>query len=488
MAVIPSAAGAGITRAAAAIFDAIQAEKNREVQRSRISIEDRSAKLRQFTTLSGMLDKGTTLGDLGQGGMDLFSDAFQIPSEGLENLDLSRQTLSTAMNTALLDMFEEGGEEGLQGLLTPAMRAMLQLEPDSDVAALRGLTARMGVEDLNIILDDPVMRREHVLRTLGQNPVRIRFPGDDQEFEFDSPTAANIYASFVAAQEVNKTTIALQESEQRDALIKEIQDAVEAGGQFVVSSPAIIGRIFPVFNRAIEEGSDQPIVDFLASSASEGEKIAMKFLTGSSEIGSRAALANLPRPLQQFMLLREAFAKTMEKAEVDAMMEAVLPILDPAEFGEIQKRGLFGFREKQIVFPTLEGEQEERTEFVTPNEERFPERSSTRNAPHEDRVQVAREILESEEMTREALIKAVGLDVVEEAEEVVNLTPSEGGIPSRGFDPAVVPADIRPDVERLNQLLRTLERTNGLTARANLTRVIDRTRARIEKRLGRQGG
>ena len=474
MAVIPSSTGGGITRAAELIFQALEARRSRAQVARRLDIDEQIAAVNQFTTLAGFLEPGTTLGDLGESGMALFSKAFDMPSEGLEAIDLREETLDMFVNTrtkALLEASPEGAD-----LLNPAVRARLGLEPSEDVANLRDLSAQMQAQSLTEILEDPDLMGEFVERTLGRNPVRMRIPGVEGEISFDGPTAANIYAQFLLVRERFGFELSTENVEARKGLVEEIQKAVAAAGQSV-SSPAIEGRIFQLYNSAVQSGDVSGITEFLNNpGTTPGEKLAMEFMLGSIGVGENTVLNNLPPAMRNFLTLAQAIREILGPEEAAKLLPTITEALDPSEFGRFERTifGKLGFEIPGEVSPDLPADAI--GGIRRPSENGGPTAAAV---PRDVRLEAAGRLLIDRSMNREDLVATLGEDVVAEAEANQPTPETEDGIPESGVNPDSVPPARRAEAERLNRLLSTLEGTSGELARRNLQNVIDRLRTNL---------
>lgn len=485
---IPSAAGRGITRAAEAIFGAIQAEKDRALQRRRLDIDERIASVNRFTTLTNFLPPGAKLGDLGESGMQLFSDAFDLPAEGMEDLDLNPETISTVLDARARELFdtEEGKSLGL-----PAVRNLLGLEPNEAIADLETLQAQMTSQALTEITSDPGLMGEFVSRTLGRDPIQLRIPGVPGEISFDSPTAANIYSQFLLARERFSLELDLKKGEGLDKFVTEIQTAVSGAGQNV-SSSALSGRIFPLYNQAVQSGETEGISAFLNDpNVTQGEKLALQFMLGSIGAGENVVLNELPPALRNFLVLGQTIRDILGPEAAAEVLPSITEALDPTQFGVF--RNPF-FRKLQFEIPGA----------VSPDQPsdalggiRLPEpiegQPSAANVPEPIRLQAAIGVLAEGSMTREDLVKTVGEDIVLQAEEAappaeVITGPAGELTPPGGIEPSSLSPALKNDATRLNRLIIVREGVSGELARQAMTNVIDRLRESINQRVRNPGG
>jgi hypothetical protein len=471
---IPSPTGGGVTRAAEFIFQALEAKRTRALQARRLDIDEQAAAVNKFTTLANFLPRGSTLGDIGVSGGQLFEDAFGISASDLGDLELNPQTLETIINARGQELVAT--EEG-RNLLLPSIRNMLGLEPSEDVAEFRELNAQMQTRALQDILSDPTLMKEFTSRALGRDPVNLQIPGVPGEISFDSPTAANIYAQFLLAREENSFALDLKNVEDRSDFIEEIQTAVSEAGQSV-SSSALKGRIFRIYNQAVEAGDPAPIAAFLNDpGVTQGEKLAMEFMIGSIGAGENVVMNQLPPAMRNFLVLGQVVRDILGPEAAEKVLPSITEALDPTQFGTFRDP-FFG----KIRFEIPGADPRTQPSLDTP-EGLTP---SAANAPREIRLRAAREVLSSNSMSREDLVATVGEDVVAEAEESLPAepTPGPGDIPKDGIDPEILPDSLKADARSLNRLLITLERTKGEIARRNLQKVIDRLRIRITQRMG----
>ncbi|KKN88074.1 hypothetical protein LCGC14_0251460 [marine sediment metagenome] len=472
---IPSASGGGITRAAELIFQALEAKRGRALQTRRLDIDEQIAAVNQFTTLAKFLPPGSRLADIGESGGRLFEDAFGIAAGDLGDLELNPQTLATIIDARGRELVET--EEG-QSLLLPSIRAQLGIEESESVEGLRNLNAQMQTQALEDILKSPDMMREFTTRALGREPVSLRIPGVPGEISFDSPIAANIYAQFLLARERFSFELDLKDEEGMSGLIEEIQKAVTAAGQSV-STPALQGRIFRIYNQAVESGDSAGIAAFLNDpGVSQGEKLAMEFMIGSIGVGENVVMNQLPPAMRNFLVLGQVVRDILGPEAAEKVLPSITEALDPTQFG-VFRDPFFGSIE--FTIPGVEGGTQ-----ALPNAPVEPAFSAA-NVPRDIRLRAAAEVLASGSMSRADLIATVGEDVVVEVEATtVPEEPAIGviKIPEEGIDPETLPNSLKADAMRLNRLLQTLETTNGEIARRNLQTVIDSTRARITRRMG----
>lgn len=477
--VLPSPTGGGITRAAEFIFQALESKRTRALQRRRLDIDERIAKVNQFVTLSNFLTPGSTLADTGTSGMQLFEDAFGVEASDLGDLELNPQTLATIIDARGRELVET--EEGMR-LILPSIRRQLGIEPSEDVETLRGLQAQMQTQALESILGDPDLMGEFTARALGQEPVSVRIPGVPGETQFESATAANIYAQFLLARERFSFQLDLEDAEGLTSFITEIQGAVTAAGQSI-SSSALTGRIFPIYNQSVESGDPTAVSAFLNDPAvTPGEKLAMNFMIGSIGVGENVVMNQLPPAMRNFLVLGQVVRDILGPEAAAKVLPSITEALDPTQFGQFRDPFFGG-----IEF-TIPGQPEPRVR----DRDQEPDRPfSALDVPLEIRTQTATRVLADESMSRADLVATVGEEAVAAAEAAVEPTPVEPApttgvnIPSGGIDPESVPRSVKSDAEGLNRLLVLLENTSGELARRNLQTVIDRMRSRITDRMAR---
>ena len=473
---IPSASGGGITRAAELIFSALEGKRARALQTRRLDIDEQIAAVNQFTTLAKFLPAGSTLADIGESGGRLFEDAFGIAAGDLGDLELNPQTLATIIDARGRELIDT--EEG-RNLLLPSIRQQLGLEPSEDVDALRTLNAQMQTQALEDILSNPDLMSEFGARALGRDPVSLKIPGVPGEIQFESTTAANIYAQFLLARERFSFELDLKDEEGMSGLIEEVQKAVTEAGQSV-SSPALQGRVFRIYNQAVKSGNSAAVAAFLNDpGVSQGEKLAMEFMIGSIGVGENVVLNQLPPALRNFLVLGQTVRDILGPEAAEKVLPSITEALDPTQFGSL--RDPF-FGSLKFSIPVMEGG------VQAPPGDTEGSRLGAANVPRDIRLRAAADVMAAGTMSRADLIATVGLDVVEEVEAttVPEVDSSRlGKVPEGGIDPENLPNSLKTDAERLNRLLRTLETTNGEIARRNLQNVIDSTRNKITQRMGR---
>lgn len=461
--VFPSITGGGLTRAGEAIFEAALARSQRDLQERQLSVQERAGALNQFVTLANFLPVGARLGSLGTAGMDLFTRAFGMPADGLEDLDLNPETLETAINAAGTRLLDAD-----PNLLLPSVRARLGLEPDADVAATRGLEARLQFEALTSITNDPALKSEFVSRALGREPVTLTIPGRDgrpaRTISFDSTTAANIYAQFLLAQDRESFELSIREGDDSAGLVEEIQEAVRQGGTgFNVSSTAILGRVIPTYNQAVQAG-DLSILESFLDTASEGESLAMQYLVGSIKAGETTFLEQLREQAPQLANFVEISNAIREGIGPEAAAE-IMPGITEALGGMAGtlRNPLFGGLE--FTFGGDVGGTAATQAGTLPG---------FGNVPREILIQTAQELFNEGTKTREELTAVLGADVVNaalgtEAGQAATTPPAETRaapavqVPAGGFDPEAVPQSVRRQAIQLNTLLRNRDR--GITGR-----------------------
>lgn len=472
--VFPSITGGGLTRAGEAIFQAALARSSRELQERQLGIAERAGALNQFVTLSGFLPVGAKLGSLGTAGMDLFTRAFGLPSEGLEELDLNPETLETVIDAGGRRIFEENPD-----LLLPSVRARFGLEPNQDVDALRGLDARLRFDALTQITNDPALKSEFVSRTLGRDPITISIPGRDgrpaRSISFDSGQAASIYAQFLLAQDREAFELSIRTDETSNGLIEEIQTAVQQGGTgFNVSSTALTGRVIPTYNRAVQAGDLSIIEDFL-DTASEGESLAMQYLVGSIKAGETTFLEQLREQAPQLANFVEISNAIREGIGPEAAAE-IMPGITEALGGMAGtlRNPLFGGLEF-----TFGGN------VAGAGATQAGTLPGFGNVPRDILIQTASELFNEGSKTREELTAVLGADVVNAALGAAT-GPAAGPaapaaapsapIPPGGYDPAAVPSNMRRQATQLNLLLS--RQSSGMLGRGS-TQTIERLQREI---------
>ncbi len=483
--VFPSITGGGLTSAAQAVLDAQIGNRERALQSRQLDLTETAQALNQLVTLSNFLPPGTMLGDLGQAGMDLFSRAFRMDVTGLEALELNPRTFATALDAQRLQFLDT---PEAADLLLPSLRATLGLEPSTDVASVRDLEAQMRFGALTDILESPELAREFVSRTLGQDPVKLRIPGVPGEIEFESTTAANIYAQFLLAREQFTFRLDLDADDPIQALITETQAAVLAAGHSV-SSTALM-RIFGIYNQAVAAGDISLVQGFLNDvSIEEGEKLAMQFLLGSIGAGENAFLQSLPPQLRNFLLIGKAVRQVLSPEDAEAVLQGITQALDP-EFTAVLDNPLFGGLRLEVGGERI-GEQnpllrDPEAEAAAPVTDPF----DVTTAPEQILIEEARRSLADGSSTREELIGLIGEELVNKAVPIGELDPDVAeavAVPEGGILPSAVPIPFKADARRLNTLIRLRERTQGELALANLDAVIGRLRDRIARGM-RIGG
>ncbi|MGD9631373.1 MAG: hypothetical protein AB7V18_19210 [Pyrinomonadaceae bacterium] len=458
------------------------AKRQLELRGREVDIADRASKINQFAALAGFLPPGTTLGSLGPAGMTLFGDAFGVPVEGLEDLEVNPETLQTVLNSGGMKILRENPD-----LLLPSIRAELGLEPDQDIADLRGLQARMTAEALTQITNDPVMKNEFVARTLGREPVTLTIPGrdgaPDRRVSFDGSVAANVYAQFLLAQDRERFDLSIREGDESSGLVEEIQKAVLQGGQgHSVSSSAITGRLIPTYNRAVAAGDLSIVQNYLAT-ASPGEALGMQYLLGSIRAGEETFLQQLRENAPQLANFLEIGNAVREVLGPEQAAE-VLPGITEALGGVagLLRDPLIGGLEFEFGGTTLGAPTGAGTQVLTGGFE---------NVPQDVLIEAAKNLFQSGEQTRQELEEILGPDVVQLALGTQGVTdagtppertePREE-IPQGGYDPSVLPRELQGKGRQLNTLLRrqAVDRQRGLATSA---RGVDQAVTRLQNEI-----
>lgn len=512
---IPSPLGGGLERAAAAIREGLERRDILELRRDELGLRERQVDLAEragainsIKALAPFLPPGTTLADLGKGGMQLFQRAFDLPPDMIPgDLELNPETLQQFLDMAGRDFLQT--PEG-QDLLIPSLRARLGLEPSEDVAELRDLEANMRMGALENILNDPEMTREFTQRALGRDPVRIQFPGDEEAIEFDSPTAANIYAQFRLARERFSFQISMankeQAADQAQGFVEEIKNSVAEAGHEITTG-VIQSKIIPIYNQAAEAGSFEPIQRFLDSDATEGEKLAMRMMYSSISVGEQAFIESLPPQIRNFVLIGRELEEFGGKEMTGDLMPSITRIL-----------GEQGIDVAQLVDPFF-GSPEIRVSRGSPDAGGGSLTESLRQevnqVPRDVRIQATLQTLIERDMSREELVAVVGEDIVEAAEAELQ-APPEGGrhlhepgpraetrppagteeeeesrpsalhreeskVPEGGLNPSDFHTSLRGDVRRLNNLLNLAEQRSG-QSRQNVLRAANSLKVTVETR------
>lgn len=475
----PSLTGGGLERAGRAIFEATLAKRQLDLRGREIDIADRASKINQFAALAGFLPPGATLGSLGPTGMALFGDAFGVPTDGLEDLEINPETLQTVLDSGARRILEESPD-----LLMPSVRATLGLEPDQDVADLRGLQARMSFEALTEITNDPDLKSEFVSRALGREPITLTIPGRDgapaSTISFASPTAANIYAQFLLARDRESFELSIKEGEQSTGLVEEIQKAVNEAGQNV-SSTAITGRLIPIYNQAVSAGDLGIIQNYLAS-ASPGEALGMQYLLGSIKAGEDTFLDQL----------REQAPQLANFIEIG---NAVREVLGPEQAAEVlpgitEALGGVAGTLRDPLFGGLQFEFGGGTPGAPPPSQVLT--GGYENVPRDVLIEAARNLFNNGDQTREELSEILGKDVVQAALGTQGVTdagtapaprtePREE-VPQGGYDPTALPRDLQGKARQLNTLLRrqAVDRQRGI---ASSPRGVDQAVTRLQNEI-----
>lgn len=494
--VFPSITGGGLSQATGAILSAQMAARAEALQARQLDITERAQKINQLTTLSSLVPTGTTLGDLGAGGLTLFTEALGVDATGLEALELKPETFQTALDSMRQEFLDtpEAAE-----LLAPSTRVALGLGPSADIAEAADLEAQMRVQALTDIRDNPEFTREFTARALGREPIKLRIPGVPGETEFESSQAAAIYAQFLLARENQgfqidlgrrraAADLAADEEDPVEKLTEEIRGAVSDAG-FSIGSDVLVNRVLPLYNAAIESGDPAEVAAFLNDPlTTPGERLAMQFILGSIAAGDAAFFDSVSPELGIFFRMSDRVKKSFPDNPLMArrFLQDLTQAMDPA-FTAQSRESFFGKLSVEIGGVPVGDQTIGPTRAVVPAAPPPGARADgtfdVRQAPDAILLDEVRNSLADGTATREELIGLVGQDVVDRA---VPLDPSPGlvegpGIPVGGIDSANVPTALLGDVQRLNNLIRTLDRTQGELARRNLQNVIDRLRTRIER-------
>lgn len=477
---IPSVLGGGLAGGTRAILDAVLERERRESQEAlegrRLDIAERADALNRFTTLAGFFPAGTTLGELGESGAQMFSDAFDMDASGLQDLELTPETLQTALDARWRSLLDTGELD--ESLIMPSLRAILGLEPSETVAEARDLEAEMRINAYGQISRDPVMAREFVSRELGRTPITLTIPGigDDPatQISFNSERAAQIYADFLLNRERFGFQLELESIGEESPVVKSIRDAVAEAGHSV-GLPAIM-RVLEVYNRAIETQDLSVIQRHMISNVAPGEKLALQFLLGSIGIGEEAFLAQMPENFANYLRLQNIVGAETDPSDTIELLKSMTRIMDPSFVPTL----------KDPFWGGLQFDMGEQQEGAPP-----PTGQQGMIGVPDEAIRQAHEMGDS----REDLANMVGQERVDEvlgpaatpAGAVLDPSIIEGAlIPEGGMNPDAVPIPFRADVQQLNNLIRRLERTEGELARRNLEGAITRLRERI--RAGVSGG
>lgn len=455
--VYPSATGGGLGRATRAILEATIAKREREQRERQLDLSERGVavsesanSLNRLVTLAGILPPGTTVGDLGESGIRMFGQAFQIPDpHNYGDIELNRETMESLIDRVGMDWLNS--PEGRDTLI-PSIRARLGIEPSEAVANAAEAEANMRIGILEGIGRDPELVNEWIQRTVGRDPVTLTIPGGDgrpdRTISFDSPTAATIYAGFLQNRERFGFELSVESAKQDNTFIESIQEAVRQADH-EVSRSALLSKVIPLYNQAVSEGDVTQINAFLESGATEGEKLALEYLVGSIATGDERFIGQLPDDLQMFFRIGDRVARILGMDKAAEIMPSLTEGLGEGNIAQLRDpfwgglRLSFGSEAPGAAPPPAQGG------------------LGLENASFSDRLKAAQELLDEgmslaelsqfvEDDVATALSERSGVDVRTIRRDEESSLP----IPEGGFDPSTVPASVREDARKLNQILR----------------------------------
>ncbi len=345
--VFPSVTGGGLARGAEAFVTGRARRRAEALQERQISNTERITDLNAFTRLVPFFEVGTTLGDTDQATQNLFSRAFAVDAGEFQTLDLNRETIDSLVERVILDGFADISPEDARR--TEVVRANQGLEPIIEVANLNRDRAKMGIEGLKRIREDPFRYDDFIARLEGLDPITIEFPDGRGPQTFDRVEAATLYVSMLRDQDVATARFGSLADERRSEIIDQIRDAVRQR-EFEVGAPAV-SRILDIYDQAIEARDGSVIDAFLASGATQGEKLAMEVVRGSMAFGDEFLFEGFPPEMRRLMQVA-AVVEAIQDADPEAVQDLV-DQLPEALFGSFNE-GPFGFGRPEFQLTELD--------------------------------------------------------------------------------------------------------------------------------------
>lgn len=345
--VFPSVTGGGLARGAEAFVTGRARRRAEALQERQLSNSERITDLNAFTRLVPFLEIGTTLGDTDQATQNLFSRAFAVDAAEFQTLDLNKETIDSLVERVILDGFADITPEDARR--TEVVRANQGLEPIIEVANLNRDRATMGIEGLRRIRNDPFRYDDFIARLEGLDPITIEFPDGRGPQTFDRVEAATLYVSMLRDQDVATARFGTLATERRAEIIDQIRDAVRQR-EFEVGAPAV-SRILDIYDQAIEARDGSIIDAFLASGATQGEKLAMEVVRGSMAFGDEFLFEGFPPEMRRLMQVA-AVVEAIQDADPEAVQDLV-DQLPEALFGSF-KEGPFGFGRPEFQLTELD--------------------------------------------------------------------------------------------------------------------------------------
>ncbi len=344
--VFPSITGGGLSRGAEAFVASRERARQLALQKRQLSNQERITALNAFTTLVPFLATGTTLGDTDPATQALFGQAFEVDPLEFLDLDLNKETVDTFVDKITLEGFQDLTPEELAS--NEVIRANQGLTPIQEVADVTRDEAAMRIEAFRRIQNDPARLDDFVARVEGLDPITVVFPGTRPDMTFERVEAATLFVSMLRDQNAEDARFGNLEDARRSEIIDQIRDAVRQR-EFEVGAPAV-SRVLDIYDSAIE-AQDGSIIDaFLASGATEGEKLAMDVVRGSMAFGDEFLFEGFPPEMRKLMQVA-AVVESIQKADPKAVADLV-DQLAPIIFGSF-KRGPFNFgRPEFILAPT----------------------------------------------------------------------------------------------------------------------------------------
>jgi len=282
------------------------------------------------------LATGTTLGDTDPATQALFGQAFEVDPLEFLDLDLNKETVDTFVDKITLEGFQDLTPEELAS--NEVIRANQGLTPIQEVADVTRDEAAMRIEAFRRIQNDPARLDDFVARVEGLDPITVVFPGTRPDMTFERVEAATLFVSMLRDQNAEDARFGNLEDARRSEIIDQIRDAVRQR-EFEVGAPAV-SRVLDIYDSAIE-AQDGSIIDaFLASGATEGEKLAMDVVRGSMAFGDEFLFEGFPPEMRKLMQVA-AVVESIQKADPKAVADLV-DQLAPIIFGSF-KRGPFNF-------------------------------------------------------------------------------------------------------------------------------------------------